>query len=124
MKITEEPRQTEDNMTLPPSLKSRFEADGHFSPIKILSPEEASQVYQDYRQYFARFSTGGRLEGDRRFRVHLVARWAERIVSHPVLVAAVRRVLGSDNILVWSSDLCIKPPVSQGGSGSLQVRDS
>ena len=63
--------------------------------------------------------TGGRLEGDRRFRVHLVARWAERIVSHPVLVAAVRRVLGSDNILVWSSDLCIKPPVSQGRSGSL-----
>ena len=27
---------------------------------------------------------------------------------------AVRRVLGSDNILAWSSDLCIKPPVSQG----------
>ena len=43
-------------MTLPPSLKSRFDIDGHFSPIKIFSPEEAAQVYQDYRQYFARQS--------------------------------------------------------------------
>ena len=41
-------------MTLPPSLKTRFDADGHFSPIKIFSPEEAAQVYQDYRHYFAR----------------------------------------------------------------------
>ena len=43
-------------MTLPPSLKSRCDNDGHFSPIKIFSPEEAAQVYQDYRQYFARQS--------------------------------------------------------------------
>ena len=103
-----------DDMRLPPSLKSRFDADGHFSPLKIFSPEEAAQVYQDYRQYIARFGTEGRLEGDGRFRVHLVARWAERIVRHPVLVSAVRTVLESDNILVWSSDLCIKPPLSHG----------
>ena len=101
-------------MTLPPCLKSGFDADGHFSPLKIFSSEEAAQVYQDYRQYVARFGTEGRLEGDWRFRVHLVAGWAERIVSHPVLVAAARTVLESDNILAWSSDLCIKPPVSQG----------
>ena len=43
-------------MTLPPSLRSQFDNDGHFSPIKIFSPEEAAQVYQDYRQYFARQS--------------------------------------------------------------------
>ena len=100
--------------TLPASLKSRFYIDGHFSPIKVFSPEEAAQVYQDYRQYIARLGTEGRLEGDGRFRVHLLAGWAARIVSHPVLVSAVKTVLETENVLVWSSDLCIKPPVSRG----------
>ena len=100
--------------TLPASLKSRFYIDGHFSPIKVFSPEETAQVYQDYRQYIARLGTEGRLEGDGRFRVHLLAGWAARIVSHPVLVSAVKTVLETENVLVWSSDLCIKPPVSRG----------
>ena len=66
-------------MTLPASLRSRFHIDGHFSPLKIFSTEEAAQVYQDYRGYLERFGTeGGRLEGDGRFRVHLLAGWAAR----------------------------------------------
>ena len=72
--------QTDDmTLPLPASLRSRFHIDGHFSPIKIFSAEEAAQVYQDYRGYLARFGAeGGRLEGDGRFRVHLLAGWAAR----------------------------------------------
>jgi len=98
---------------LPPSLKSKFYIDGHFAPLKIFSPEETAKVYQEYQKYVARLGTEGRLEGDHRFRVHLVAKWAHNIVTHPVLVSAVKTVLESNNILCWSSDLCIKPPGSK-----------
>merc|ERR1719189_1999484 len=101
-------------MRPPPSLKSKFYIDGHFAPLKIFSPEEAAQLYQEYRKYVAKVGQEGKLEGDGRFRVHLVAKWAHSIVTHPVLVEAVRTVLDSNNILCWSSDLCIKPANSQG----------
>ena len=100
--------------SLPPSLKSKFYIDGHFAPIKIFSPSEAAQVYRDYEKYVAKVGVGGKLEGDCRFRVHLVAKWAHNIVTHPVLVSAVKTVLDSNNILCWSSDLCIKPAGSEG----------
>lgn len=100
--------------SLPPSLKSKFYIDGHFSPIKVLSPEEAGQAYKDYEKLVAKVGDAGKLEGDGRFRVHLMAKWAHNIVTHPTLVAAVKTVLESNNILCWSSDLCIKPPGSSG----------
>merc|ERR550539_569220 len=46
-------------------------------------------------------------------RPHLVAKWAQNIVTHPVLVAAVKTVLGSNNVLCLQTELCLQPPGSQ-----------
>lgn len=100
-------------MTLPASLKSKFYIDGHFSPLKIFSGEEAAQLYQDYQKYLAKLGT----EGDALSRPHLTAKWAQNIVTHPVLVSAVKTVLGSNNILCLQSHLNIQPPASQAERG-------
>ena len=96
-------------MSLPPSLKSRYYIDGYYAPVKIFSNEEITKIYKDYQKYVNKFGNNGVLEGDYRFRVHLLAKWAHEIVTHPLLVSAVRTVLDSPNILCWSTDLNIKP---------------
>ena len=99
-------------MTLPSSLKSKFYIDGHFSPIKIFSQEETAQLFKDYEKYLGKLGT----EGDARYRVHLVTKWAQGIVTHPVLVSAVKTVLGSNNVLCLQSELCSEPPAGGGDS--------
>ena len=42
------------------------------------------------------------------FRLHLVAPWAASIVRHARLLAVVRAVLDTANVLVWSSDLTVR----------------
>ena len=96
-------------MTLPASLKSKFYIDGHFSPIKIFSEEETAQLYRDYEKYVAKLGT----EGDSLYRVHLVAKWAQTIVTQPLLVSAVKTALGSNNVLCLQSELCLQPPAGQ-----------
>ena len=66
-----------------------------------------------YKEYVQRYGTGK--EGDRKvrgnkiFRTHILATWAKEIVTHPRLLRAVSAVLGSTNLLIWSSDLTVKP---------------
>ena len=43
-----------------------------------------------------------------------ICRWAHEIVTHPVLVSAVKTVLDTNNILCWSSDINSKPGHSSG----------
>ena len=101
-------------MSLPASLKSRYFIDGFYSPIKLFNSQEISKVNSEYQKYVKKFGKDGVLEGDYRFRVHLLARWAHDLVTHPLLVAAVKTVLDTNNILCWSSDICRKPAHSRG----------
>ena len=101
-------------MSLPASLKSRYFIDGFYSPIKLFNSQEISKVNSEYQKYVKKFGKDGVLEGDYRFRVHLLARWAHELVTHPLLVAAVKTVLDTNNILCWSSDICRKPAHSRG----------
>jgi len=52
-----------------------------------------------------------RIRGNKIFRLHLLATWAAEIVRHPALVSVVSKCLGCQDsgLLVWSSDLAIKP---------------
>lgn len=93
-------------MTLPASLKSRFYIDGFYTPIKIFNNAEISKIYTDYQKFVKKFGKDGSVEGDYRFRVHLLAKWAHDIVTHPTLVSAVKTVLDTQNILCWSTDIC------------------
>merc|ERR1719410_688850 len=101
-------------MSLPPSLKSRYYIDGYYAPVKIFSSEEITKIYKEYQKYVNKFGNNGSVEGDYRFRVHLLAKWAHEIVTHPTLVSAVKTVLDTQNILCWSTDICRKPPKSRG----------
>ena len=60
-----------------------------------------------------KYGKDGVLEGDHRFKVHLLAKWAHEIVTPPALVSAVKPVLDCPNILCWSSDINIKPAKSR-----------
>ena len=93
-------------MSLPASLKSRFYIDGFYTPIKIFNNAEISKIYTDYQKFVKKFGKDGSVEGDYRFRVHLLAKWAHEIVTHPTLVSAVKTVLDTQNILCWSTDIC------------------
>ena len=69
-----------------------------------------------YRDYVQRFGAGKgserRIRGNKIFHTHILATWAKDIVTHPRLLGAVSAVLGSSNLLIWSSDLTVKPKQS------------
>jgi hypothetical protein len=48
-------------MKVPPSLRSKFFIDGFFSPLKVLSPEQATELHKDYLDYVDKFGTNGKL---------------------------------------------------------------
>jgi len=60
------------------------------------------------------YGLDGKLVGDQRFRLHLVAEWARDLVFNPVLVSAVKEALNNDNILCWSTDINYKFSKSEG----------
>ena len=48
-------------MKVPPSLRSKFFIDGVFSPLKVLSPEEALQLNKECQKYVEKFGNNGKL---------------------------------------------------------------
>jgi len=90
-----------------------FWENGFLFPVDIFTPQEAETLLKNYHRYLKMYGSGPRgqrrIRGNRIFRLHLVADWAMKVVRHPRLVAAVSAVLGSPNLLCWSSDLCVKP---------------
>ena len=73
-------------------------------------------ILKRYRDYVQRYGSGKRgdqkVRGNKIFRTHILATWAKEIVTHPRLLGAVSAVLGSTNLLIWSSDLTVKPKKS------------
>jgi ectoine hydroxylase-related dioxygenase (phytanoyl-CoA dioxygenase family) len=50
-----------------------------------------------------------------RFKLHLILPTLDKIAHHPKIISMVRECLGnSNNLLLWSSDINIKPPNSKG----------
>jgi len=95
-------------------LRDKYLSAGFLSPLRIISAGEASEVWQNYGKYVQSFGKEGKLEGDARFRVHVLAPWAYKLVTNPTLVATVQTLLNSRDILCWSTDLCLKAPNSPG----------
>ena len=88
-----------------------FARDGFVSPLHILSPDEAAAALAALEVY--EVEKGGMLRGDERFKLHLLFPWAAKLVRNPQLTEAVAAALGTDNLLVWSSDINSKPAYSQ-----------
>ena len=98
------------------SLRAGYLKDGYCTPLDIFSPDEVDELYRGYRKYVKTYGTPGEgvLVGDLRFRLHVVAKWARDIIFAPKLVAAVKEILDTDDLLCWDSDLNIKTPGSDG----------
>ena len=78
-----------------------FHSNGFVGPLNVISKEEAASALKEVRHELS-------IEGSSRFKLHLVLPFIDRIAHHPKLVSAVQQALGSENLLLWSSDINIK----------------
>jgi ectoine hydroxylase-related dioxygenase (phytanoyl-CoA dioxygenase family) len=103
------------------TIQQNFESQGFAGPIDVLTLEEArsalseslkqlelcpplAAAYQHQENAFAR----------NRFKLHLILPALDAIAHHPVVVSAVQQALQTEDILLWSSDINIKPANSHG----------
>jgi hypothetical protein len=89
----------------------QYRRDGYWSPLRVVSPEEAAR-------YRARLESverglGGPLRGVYRIKPHLLFTWLADLVRHPAVLDAVEDVIGPD-ILCWNSSFFTKEAESPG----------
>lgn len=92
------------------SLQVDFEREGFLGPLGILTHGQAGKVLDEVRE---ELSSPTETQASR-FKLHLFLPTISAIAHHPTLVKAVRQALGTDDILLWSSDINIKPKGSLG----------
>jgi len=95
-------------------VRDAFLQNGFTFPIRVLDAVETEYYCAKYREYAHLYASGGkagvrRIRGNKIFRIHLVAKWAADLVRHPRLIQAVQEALDARDILIWSSDLTVKP---------------
>jgi len=84
----------------------QYRRDGYFSPIRVLSPDQAD----GYRRRLEATETSGRLPaGGLRAKSNLLLTWVDEIVRHGNVLDAVESIIGP-NILVWGTSFFIKEP--------------
>ena len=91
---------------------------GYINPITVLTAEEASEIFTQLVSPSTPLSSYmpplERLVGNFRFKTHLYSSFINKIVHSPSILDVVEAVLGTPNILLWSSDFNIKLPGSDG----------
>jgi hypothetical protein len=96
---------------LSPAAIDRYERDGYFFPVRVLSPAEA----REHREKLERVERdlGGPLRGIYRIKPHLLFTWLADLVRHPTLLDAVEDVIGP-RILCWNTSFFTKEAGSSG----------
>lgn len=93
-------------------IAERFAADGYFSPLHVLSAEEAASYRQEL-EALESTNHGSKLGNKSQLNYpHVIFRFADSIVRHLRILDAVEAILGPD-ILVWGSTFFIKEPHSE-----------
>ena len=87
------------------SAVERYQRDGFYFPVPVLTPGEAAALRRRLEAVEAEH--GGRLTGEIRHKPHLLFTWLADLVRHPAILDAVEDVLGP-NLLVWSTSFFIK----------------
>ncbi|OWJ67898.1 phytanoyl-CoA dioxygenase family protein [Inquilinus limosus] len=95
---------------LSPEAVEHYRTHGYHAPIRVLSPDEASQMR---RHLEAHESVHGTLKGPMRHKSHLLFTWLDGLIRHPAILDAVEDIIGP-NILVWGSSFFIKEPRDPG----------
>ncbi|HWH00067.1 MAG TPA: phytanoyl-CoA dioxygenase family protein [Pilimelia sp.] len=94
-------------------LRAALDADGFVFPLDALTAQECADTLARFQEYdAAALRRGGVWGAFRHFpKVHLAADWADELIRHPRILAAVTELLGPD-LLVWSSNVFTRPPHS------------
>ena len=87
------------------NVGANFQSDGFVGPIDAISKDDAAICLKEVQHELSN-------EGSSRFKLHLVLPCIDNIARHPKLVSAVQQALGSDNLLLWSSDVNSKDATS------------
>ena len=91
-----------------------YTSNGYFTPIDVLSSDEMHHIAKKYAEYEENVSVDGKMDGNYRFRSHLLVRWVWDLVHHPKIIDVVSKALGTTDILCWGTDFNIKSPESTG----------
>ena len=93
------------------ALRSRFLRDGALWPVDVLSTG-AAQALGRRLLADARRSGGGAFKANDHlyYKAHLIFDAVDELARMPSIVETVRRLLQSDNILLWDASVPIKPP--------------
>ena len=89
------------------AVSENFLERGYLNAIPILSQDEAQEIWGEV-------SGSLELNGPNRFKTHLLLPVLDEVVKNTNIIHAVYSVLGTEDILVWSSDWCIKKAHSSG----------
>ena len=89
------------------TVSEKFFAKGYLDAIPIFSQDEAQGIWEEV-------SNSLELDGPKRFKTHLLLPVLDDVVKNPGIIHVVCSVLGTEDVLVWSSDWCIKNAHSSG----------
>jgi non-haem Fe2+, alpha-ketoglutarate-dependent halogenase len=89
-----------------------FRRDGYYFPVRALTSAEVAHCRGCLEQHEAR--TGAPLQGNWRHKAHLLFTWVDGLVHHPKIIDAAEDVLGSPNLLCWTTNFFIKEANSPG----------
>lgn len=90
---------------LSPQAIRQFETNGHFSPVKIISVEQANH----YRAKLEAYETelGHPVQGPLRTKPHLLFKWVDDLMRNEKILDCIEDLIGAD-ILCWNSWFWIK----------------
>ncbi len=86
---------------------TQFQNHGFVSPIDVLSVEEAEEYRLRLETFEAEYPDT--INAENRNNVHLSVKCLDELAHHPVVIAAVKDLIG-DNVSLWCSVLFIKEP--------------
>ena len=89
------------------TVTTKFFVKGYLDAIPIFSQDEAQGIWEEV-------SNSLELDGPKRFKTHLLLPVLDNVVKNPDIIHVVCSVLGTEDVLVWSSDWCIKKAHSSG----------
>jgi hypothetical protein len=94
-----------------PDIAAQYAAEGFVSPVRVLSASGAAEALAQLNAWAAATFKNGEVVGDLRFKPHLFLPFVSRLVRHPAILDTVQAALGTENLVLWSSDR----PAGSGG---------
>ena len=96
-------------MTREPTLRAAYEKNGYVFPVAVMAGEEMAEIRGRLERYLAKADCDPKDDLLLQFKVHMVFKWADDLIRHPVILDAVEELIGPD-ILVWNTAVLMKNP--------------